>query len=86
MENNFGANHDVTLQVQIHEGSNLVTVKYDDTEANRAARRRRSASRPRWLRGHRARSRATASARRQHALDGWSIDLGLPQARRSPAS
>jgi len=28
-----GASHDVTMQVQIHEGSNLVTVKYDDTES-----------------------------------------------------
>jgi len=32
VENNTGANHNMTMQVQLHERSNLITVKYLDNE------------------------------------------------------
>jgi hypothetical protein len=76
-----GASHDVTMQVQIHEGSNLITVKYDDTEAESSGQ---SATI-----GYQGAGGSGATARGitcngkvlddNTPLDGWSIDLGLPQ-------
>src|SRR5258706_10011596 len=80
VEANFGSNHDVTMQVEIHEGSNLVTVKYDDTEAESSGQTATI--------GFQGAGGAAATARAitcngkvlddNTPLDGWSIDLGLP--------
>jgi hypothetical protein len=81
MENNFGGNHDVTLQVQIHEGSNLVTVKYDDTEAESSGQTATIGFQGAGGGGATARA-ITCNGKvldDNTPLDGWSIDLGLPQ-------
>jgi hypothetical protein len=81
IENVAGGNHDVTLQVQIHEGSNLVTVKYDDTEDQ--ANGQTATIGFQGAGGSGATARAITCNGKvlddNTPIDGWGIDLGLPQ-------
>ncbi len=83
-----GGADDLRFQVQIHERSNLINVRYHDTGSQRAsARARRSASRARAARGATAQPLGCngKSPRRQPPDEGWSVDVGragLIDARR----
>jgi hypothetical protein len=73
--------HDVTMQVQVHEGSNLITVKYDDTESESSGQ----AATVGWQGAGGSGSTARPISCNGRIFDdntlaeGWSIDLGLPQ-------
>ena len=76
-----GGSHDVTMQVQIHEGSRLITVKYDDTESESTGLSATIGYQGAGGSGATARG-ITCNGRvldDNTALDGWSIDIGLPQ-------
>jgi hypothetical protein len=81
LETVAGPSHDVTMQVQVHEGSNLITLKYDDTQSESSGQ----AATIGWqgAGGAGATARPLVCNGRilddNTIVDAWSIDLGLPQ-------
>ncbi len=75
-----GPSHDVTMQVQVHESSGLITVKYDDVESESGGQGATLGWQGAGGGGSTARP-VGCNARildDNTLVDGWSIDTGMP--------